>query len=128
MMILRTLLGVLTFTLAASASLAIPATCGAPPSGWKTSRSDATQVVNALAIQGQPGGARAEAPRLTWNGSSVTQEQVREYVGITKTMNPVPTLLLIVSPSADCAQVSLFRRMIDETLDCESGQCVEINR
>ena len=128
MIILRTLLGISTFALVASASPALPGTCGAPPSGWKTSRPDATQVVNAVAIQGQPEGARADAPRLTWNGTSVTQEQVREYVGITKTMNPVPTLLLIVSPSADCAQVSMFRHMIDETLDCESGQCVEVNR
>ena len=106
----------------------MPITCGAPPSGWKTFRPDATQVVNAVAIQGQHEGARADAPRLTWNGTSVTREQVREYVGITKTMNPVPTLLLIVSPSADCAQVSMFRNMIGDTLDCETGQCVEVNR
>ena len=128
MLILRTLLGISTFALAASDSLALPGTCGPPPSGWGTSQPDATQVVNAVALQGQPGGARADVPRVTWNGSSVTQEQVREYVGITKTMNPVPTLLLVVSPSADCAEVRMFRQMIDETLNCESGQCVEVSR
>ena len=124
-MILRKLLGISTLALAASASTALAGTCGAPPSGWKTSRPDATQVVNVLAIHRQPEGARADAPNLTWNGSPVTQEQVREYVGITRTMNPAPTLLLIVSPSSDCAQVNVLRHMIDETLNCESGQCVE---
>ena len=115
MMRLRVLSGI--FALVASASPALAATCGGAPSGWKTSRPHG-QVINTLAID--------DAKPATWNGSPVTREQVRQYVGLTKELNPVPTLLLVVSPAADCAEVRTFRQMIDTTLDCKAGQCVEV--
>jgi len=54
-------------------------------------------------------------------------QQVREYVELTKTIPPVPTLLLVVSPAADCAEINMFRQMVNEILDCELGQCVEVS-
>ncbi len=125
--ILRTLAGISTFAFAASASPAVSATCGAPLSGWKTARPAAAQVVNTVSLLGHSRGANAHATHLTWNGSSASPEQVRVYLGLVRLMNPVPTLVLVVSPSVDCAEVSAFRQMIDETLDCETGQCVEVS-
>lgn len=123
-MVLSTHLGFSLLALAAltpaAASTASSATCGSPPAGWKTSQPNKTEVVNTIAIQ------KEKDTVLTWNGASVTPKQVREYVQITKSLQPSPTLLLIVSPSADCAEVRRLRQMIQETLRCESGQCVEI--
>ena len=122
-MVLRTLLGFSSLAIAAltpaAASAPRSATCGSPPAGWKTSQPDKTQVVNTVAIQ--------KGTVLTWNGAPVTPKQLREYVQIIDTLKPSPTLLLIVSPSADCGRVRRLRQMIQETLECESGQCVEVS-
>jgi len=123
-MILRTRLSYSLLALAAltpaAASTARSTSCGSPSAGWKTSQPNKTQAVNTVAIQNKKGTV------LTWNGASVTAKQLREYVQITKTLRPSPTLVLIVTPSADCGEVRRLRQMIQETLRCESGQCVEV--
>jgi hypothetical protein len=123
-MVLRAHFGFSLLALAAltpaAASTGRSTICGSPPTGWKTSQPNKTQVVNTVAIRKEKGTV------LTWNGASVTPRQLREYVQITKSMNPSPTLLLIVSPSAECGEVRRLREMIQETLRCENGQCVEI--
>lgn len=110
----------------AAAATAGSATCGSPPAGWKTSPPASTQVVNTVAVRGKATVPSARHLLPTWNGASVTPDQVREYVRVTTLMKPVPTLLLVVSPSADCGEVGRLRKMIDETLDCGKGQCVEL--
>lgn len=121
-MVVRALLGFSLFAIAtltpAAASAPRSTTCGSPPAGWKTSQPGDTQVVNTVAIQ--------KGTVLTWNGAPVTPKQLREYVQIIDTLKPSPTLLLIVSPSADCGGVRRLRQMIKETLGCERGQCVEV--
>lgn len=123
-MTLRSLLGlpVLAICTLAPAAPLKPgqATCGSPPSGWQTTQSDSTRVFNTVGVHGE-----GDRVRLSWNGAPVTPEQVREYVKITKELNPSPTLILSVAPSAECGEVRRLRQMIDQTLACEDGQCVE---
>lgn len=122
-MLLRTLgfsLLALAALTPAAASTARSANCGSPPADWKASRPDKAQVVNTVAI------SKGEGRVLTWNGSSVTPKQLREYFQIVKALNPSPTLVLVVSPSADCGEVRRLRQMIQETLGCNGGQCVEV--
>ena len=100
--------------------------CANPPSGWITSRPDKSQVVNTIVIYDKVRGPRVRSSLPTWNGSAVTAGQLHEYVGITKLMKPVPTLLLIVSPRADCEEVRFVRKIVDDALDCGTDQCVEV--
>jgi hypothetical protein len=99
--------------------------CGPPLAGWKTFRADKTNAVNTLVLS--PTNERMTGPAgATWNGGVVTPDQVREYTSLTTQFAPIPTWLLVVTYGTDCAIVSKYRRMIDETLDCETtGVCVE---
>ena len=101
-------------------------TCGSPPTGWETLRPDRSQVVNTIILHQKASHPHPRVFLPTWNGAPVTPEQVREYVRLTVQMKPTPTLLLVVSPFADCEQVALFRQIIDETLNCETDQCIEV--
>ena len=123
-MILRSFVSLPVFaiiTLAiATPSIAGQATCGSTPPGWTATQPDSMRALNTVAVHGD-----SDSESLTWNGAPATHEQIRQYVEITKMLKPVPTLLLSVSPSADCDEVRRLRRMIDQTLTCENGQCVE---
>lgn len=94
--------------------------CGSPPPGWETSQQDGTRAFNTITVHGG-----SDSLRLSWNGAPVTRKQVREYLEIAKALRPVPTLVLSVEPAAECSEVRRLRQMIDRTLKCENGQCVE---
>ena len=101
--------------------------CGPPMAGWKTVRADKTDIVNTLVLS-PANGEMTRPAGATWNGGVVTPDQVREYTTLTSQLAPVPTLLLVVTFGTDCATVSEYRRLIDESLDCEStGVCVEVS-
>src|SRR5690349_225624 len=95
-------------------------TCGSLKAGWRASRSDADVPVNVLILLG------SGKPPL-WNGTAVTDNQVREYVGITAKMNPIPVFVLVVSPGADCSRVRTYRSMASHILPCGQGKCVEVH-
>ena len=70
----------------------------------------------------------ARSAAASWNGAVVTPGQVREYTTLASQLAPIPTFLLVVTYGTDCAAVSEYRRVIDESLDCESsGVCVEVS-
>lgn len=97
----------------------IPA-CGPLKAGWQASRSDPDVPVNVVVLfeSGKP---------PFWNGTAVTDRQVQEYLGITAKMTPIPVLVLVVSPRADCRQVQTYRSMASRILPCGQGKCVEIH-
>lgn len=125
---LAQILVALTGSIASPAPLTIGTpNCGPPLQEWTTTRTDRAKAVNTLVIHGKKPFSVIGRSSVTWNGASVTSEQVRKYVGVTKAMSPVPSLLLVVSPGADCTEVQLYRQIIDDALDCGSDQCVEVN-
>ena len=96
--------------------------CGPPLQGWATQR-DQSRIVNTFTLHPSIGGTLP----ATWNGTPVQPEHVREYLNLFPGMKPAPTLLLVVSPQADCSQVRLYRQMVEDVLDCGGGQCVEVS-
>ena len=101
--------------------------CGPPLAGWKTFRTDKTIAVNTLVLSPANTGMTRPAG-ATWNGAVVTLDQVREYTNLTTQLAPIPTLLLLVTYGTDCTIVSEYRRVIDESLNCETtGVCVEVS-
>lgn len=110
-----------------SISPAAPAqACPASPAGWSASRPDKSEVVNTIVIHAKAPGLMTRASLPTWNGGVVNAGQLQQYVSITKQMNPVPTLLLVVSPHADCDEVKFVRKIVDDALDCGTDRCVEV--
>jgi hypothetical protein len=111
-------------------SAAPAATCGPPSIGWEKSRGDLLRPVNVLILYDKPPPIPASLNKPivpTWNGSPVTPDQVREYLHVTTMMVPRPVFLLVISPSADCREVQLFRRIASEVLNCGPGECVEVS-
>jgi len=101
--------------------------CGPPLAGWKTVRADRTTAANTLVLSPAHDGMTRPAG-ATWNGAVVSPDQVREYTSLTTQVSPIPTLLLVVTYGTDCAIVSKYRRIIEETLDCQTtGVCVEVS-
>ena len=115
----------LTVFLAATPSFAFAApatqTCGPPEAGWDQFRADLASPVNTLVLYDH--GNRGP----TWNGTPVSAENIREYLGVTARMSPQPVFVLMISPNADCREVDAFRRMASEVLKCASHRCVEVS-
>ena len=120
---MRTALEIVFLASALPFSTAVGAepTCGPLPVGWQQARSQGHRYVNTLVLND------SHTPRPTWNGTPVTDVQVRKYLGVTAAMSPPPDFLLIVSPNADCRQVETFRRMASEIVKCGPGLCVEVD-
>lgn len=93
---------------------AAPPACGPALPGWRSTRTEPSPS-NMI----QRGGA-------LWNGSPVSVEQVREYLGLVSELKPVAPFLLVVAPNPDCKEVELYRDLANGVLDCNSGQCVEV--
>jgi hypothetical protein len=106
-----------------SLAAATPAaqTCGPPAAGWEHSRGDRVSPVNTVVLYDHG------HHRPTWNGATVTTDQIREYLGVTTQMSPQPVFVQIISPNADCHEVDAYRRMASEVLKCGSHPCVEVS-
>ena len=96
-------------------------TCGPLLPGWVNTLGKGARYVNTVVLHEK--GDR----RPTWNGTPVSDQEVREYLDITTRMSPQPDFQLIVSPNADCSQVDAYRRMASEILNCKSHLCVEVD-
>jgi hypothetical protein len=93
--------------------------CSEPLAHWRTPGKDwPSLIANRVGV--------AQQGTLTWNGASVTPEQLRRYLQIVPTMNPPPPVVLTVDPQADCRAVADVRHEIDTSLNCaETGICGE---
>jgi len=83
-----------------------PFGCGVLPRGWKawTPLPGDPGVTNSLLL--------AKDGTLRWNGSPVSERDLRGYVDILKTMNPIPDLDFHAEPGASCTDVQHVQRMI----------------
>jgi hypothetical protein len=58
---------------------------------------------------------------LRWNGARVTPGTLRQYLGITAHMNPLPFAEFIIRPGADCEMIAHVRTWIERAVPCEPG-------
>lgn len=83
----------------------------------KTAAEGATQPTNTVQLDGNS---------LLWNGEETSEATIQEYLRITKKMNPQPLLILSYSAHTPRKRVHRIRLLIDETIQCKPGKCLEI--
>ena len=68
----------------------------------------------------------AEQSTVLWNGTRVTEAQLRTYLGLVKSMPAGNLTVLAADPRADCAFADRIRRMINDVLSCTEESCGEV--
>ena len=63
---------------------------------------------------------------LHWNGASVTEAHVREFVSVTKLMKTRNIMVLEARAQAPSAVVERLRSMIEDILACQPTYCSEV--
>jgi hypothetical protein len=63
---------------------------------------------------------------LIWNGSPITETQLRQYLEITTQMSPQPTLVFSYSAQTKPARIDAIRRLIEAVLQCTPSNCREV--
>ena len=94
--------------------------CGGPQAGWLTRSAG----IGELALF-QPIRIAADG-RIRWNGTTVTKENLGEYLVRLREMRPMPQLALVVETGADCRTVEEVGAQMEAALGCAgSGRCGE---
>ena len=65
--------------------------------------------------------------RLEWNGTEVSEDQVREYLTLIPRMSSANVTVLKANPAVNCAVIQRLRKTMDETLTCSAAKCVEVD-
>jgi hypothetical protein len=93
--------------------------CTAPRAGWAvpSDGSPHMAVINRIAIGRDQG--------IKWNGVAVSRERLREYLGIVRTMEPLPFTILSFASDVDCQLLESIRDDMAASLPCDRGACGE---
>ena len=103
---------------------AAPPTCTTPPAHWQ--RATAAPSAQAPALVFNTVHLAADG-RTLWNGLELPETYVRQYLGIVKTMKPLPLTVLTYSGKTSCASIEGARALIDEVIQCkQAGECLEV--
>jgi biopolymer transport protein ExbD len=63
---------------------------------------------------------------LYWNGKPISREQLIEYLKISHTLNPEPTVFLQTEMGVPCSALDALREQMDQMLECKkSNRCAE---
>lgn len=90
------------------------------PSRWGqiTALSDAgSEVRNVIRLDGNS---------VIWNGTQITEANLRQYLDITTQMSPQPVLVLSYSAQTKSARIEVIRSVIEEVLQCTPSNCREL--
>ena len=56
-----------------------------------------------------------------WNGQSISDDELRQYLSIGKTMDPVPFTVFDPSGAPNCREAAKLRDKINDAADCQVG-------
>jgi hypothetical protein len=96
-----------------------PANCAGPRAGWVTPSDGSPHwaIINRISIDPNQ--------VIKWNGVEVSRERLREYLGIVRTMNPLPFTVLSFERDVDCQLLGSIRDDMAAALPCDQGACGE---
>lgn len=63
---------------------------------------------------------------MTWNGSHITEPQLRQYLDITTHMSPQPVLVFSHSGPTKTKRIEAIRALIEDVLQCTPSNCREV--
>ena len=95
-----------------------PEQCGTLLPGWAKPGLDPSGPVNTVRVQ--------RDGSLIWNGSSVNEGHVAEYMGLVGSMKPQAFTILDIENGAPCERVNLVRKIVEDGANCRgTGTCGE---
>jgi hypothetical protein len=89
------------------------AACSAPLSHWATEKNGIGHHLPVMPVYVGSDGT------VLWNKSAISDAQLRKYMVDLSTMNPVPQVILEVSPSTSCDRVRAIRLIMDAAPMCK---------
>lgn len=93
--------------------------CRPTPTGWQKHGSEFGELMTINLLE-------ARDTRLFWNKAALNAQTLRRYLTEVRRLNPMPNMVLVVSPKALCSDVNTLRQMISSNLQCGAGYaCVE---
>ncbi|WP_371422565.1 hypothetical protein [Tardiphaga sp.] len=93
--------------------------CRPTPKGWQKHGSEFGELMTVNLLEARDG-------RLFWNKAALSTQTLRRYLTEVRRLNPMPNMVLVVSPHALCSEVNSLRRLISSNLQCGAGNaCVE---
>lgn len=97
------------------------ASCSAPLSGWGTEKSGLGHHLPIMPVYVGSDGS------VLWNRVTISDAQLRKYMGQANALNPVPQVILEASPSATCDRIKTIRAIMDATPMCNGpySRCSE---
>jgi len=97
------------------------AACATPLSHWGTESDGIGHLLPIFPVYVGSDGS------VLWNKLALSNDQLRSYMVETSNLNPVPQMILQVSPSASCARVEEVRKIMDAAPMCKgpSSRCSE---
>lgn len=61
---------------------------------------------------------------ISWNEQQISEAKLKEYLFLTRSLNPVPLVVLDPSKAPDCETAAKLQRIIDRAADCRGdGVC-----
>ena len=64
--------------------------------------------------------------RLLWNGTEVSEANIRTYLAVVTQMSPQPVTILSHGPQVVPGHLQHTRQLIEDVLHCKPGTCVEV--
>ena len=116
-----------TFALAASlfgcdrAPQTYSAGCAAPPPNWQTEKNGIGHLVPVMSVFLTSDGS------VLWSKASLSNEKLQAYMNEASALQPVPQIVLQVSPSASCRKVREVRSIMNAAPMCKGpySRCSE---
>ena len=69
---------------------------------------------------------RLDGSSLTWNGSQITETNLRQFLDITTRMSPQPVLVFSYSEQTKSARIEAVRSLTEDVLHCTPSNCREV--
>ena len=97
------------------------AACAVPLPGWGTEKNGIGHLLPVMSV------FLASDGTVLWNKATTSNEKLRSYVNEASGLNPVPQIVLEVSPAASCDRVREVRLIMDSAPMCKGphSRCSE---
>lgn len=91
------------------------AACATPLPHWGTEKDGIGHLLTVLPV------FLASDGYIIWNKAVISKDRLRAYMSEASGLNPLPQIVLEVSPSTSCARVHEVRSIMDEAPICKAA-------
>ena len=97
------------------------AACSTPLSNWRTEKDGIGHLLPVMPVYVGSDGT------ILWNENTISDAQVHSFMAQASKLNPVPQVVLEVSPSTPCSRVRSIRAIMDAAPMCKGpySRCSE---